>query len=266
MSTGADNWNQHWVQFGATAELGPTPKYRRRLIWKLLDLHDPDASVRLVEIGSGTGEFAAEFCARYPRSSFLGLELSQVGVEAASRRVPTAHFRQCDLLLPARADAVVNFCATYALCSEVLEHLEAPVTLLQNAAAYMQTGCKLIVTVPGGPMNAFYRHIGHRRHYSPQELRQLLESAGFRTERVYAAGFPFFNLFRVFLTIRGAKLVQDTSGPSSSLVRFGTLLWDFLFRFNWMRWGWQTVAVARWVGHEPSSDRVPSRTLMHKGK
>ena len=70
-------------------------------------------------------------------------------------------------------------------------------------------------------MNALYRHIGHRRHYSPQELRQLLESAGFRVESVYGAGFPFFNLFRVFLTIRGEKLVKDISGLPSSLVRFG---------------------------------------------
>jgi SAM-dependent methyltransferase len=249
MSTGTDNWDQHWAQFGATAALGPTPQYRRRLIWKLLDIHDQSESVRMIELGSGTGEFAAEFCARYPRSSFLGLELSKVGVEAASRRVPAAHFRQCDLLLPARADEMVDFRATYALCSEVLEHLEEPVTLLRNASAYMQTGCKLIATVPGGPMNAFYRHIGHRRHYSPQELRQLLESAGFRVESVYGAGFPFFNLFRVFLTVRGEKLVKDTSGPPASLVRFGMLLWDFLFRFNLMRWGWQTVAVARWFGH-----------------
>jgi SAM-dependent methyltransferase len=201
----------------------------------------------MLEIGSGTGEFAAEFCARYPRSKFLGLELSQIGVEIASRRVSLAEFRQRDLLAPVGTMDIVDFRATHALCSEVLEHLEEPLKLLRNATAYMQPGCKLIATVPGGPMNAFYRHIGHRRHYNPDELKQLLERAGFQVERVYAAGFPFFNLFRIFLTLRGDKLINSVTGPPSAPVRFAIVLFDFLFRFNLMRWGWQTVAIARWT-------------------
>ena len=110
----------------------------------------------------------------------------------------------------------------------------------------MQPGCKLIATVPGGPMNAFYRHIGHRRHYKPEELKQLLEKAGFQVERVYGAGFPFFNLFRIFLMMRGEKLIKSISGPPSPLVRFAMLLLDFLFRLNLMRWGWQSIAVTHW--------------------
>jgi SAM-dependent methyltransferase len=247
MGTRTDNWDQHWQEFGAAAELGPTPKYRRRLIWKLLGIGGRGESVRMLEVGSGTGEFAAEFCARYPLSKFLGVELSQTGVEVASRRASSAEFRQRDLLLPGGRTDVIDFGATHALCSEVLEHLDEPVTLLRNACAYMQPGCKLIVTVPGGPMNTFYRHIGHRRHYSPAELKQLLERAAFRVERVYGAGFPFFNLFRVYLTMRGDKLIDSITGPPSPLVRLGMALLDFLFRFNLMRWGWQTVAVARWV-------------------
>ena len=247
MSTRADNWDQHWHEFGAAAELGPTPKYRRRLIWKLLSINGEGESVRMLEIGSGTGEFAAEFCARYPRSKFLGLELSQTAIEIASRHAPFAEFRQRDLLLPAGTSDVIDFRATHALCSEVLEHLEEPPNLLRNAAAYMQPGCKLITTVPGGPMNTFYRHIGHRRHYNPDELKQLLERAGFQVERVYGAGFPFFNLFRIFLTLRGEKLINSVTGPPSAPLKFAMVLSDFLFRFNLMRWGWQTVAIARWT-------------------
>src|SRR5215470_11384321 len=248
MDSGADNWDQHWEKFGAVAELGPTPKYRRRLIWNLLGICGEGESVRMLEIGSGTGEFAAEFCARYPQSKFLGLELSQIGVEIATRRVSLAEFRQRDLLAPVGTMDIVDFRATHALCSEVLEHLEEPLKLLRNATAYMQPGCKLIATVPGGPMNAFYRHIGHRRHYSPGELRQMLERAGFRVEYAYGAGFPFFNLFRIFLTARGEKLIKSVSGQPSLLVKFAVNLFDFLFRFNLTRWGWQTVAVAHWTG------------------
>jgi len=243
-----DNWNRHWSEFGAAAEVGPTPKYRRRLILRLLEEIPKDGSARMLEIGSGTGVFAEEFCRRFPRSCFLGLELSAVGVDASNRRSLPAKFLQRDLLQPASSQAGLDFSATDALCTEVLEHLDEPGVLLRNAAAYMKPGCRLIVTVPGGPMNAFYRHIGHRRHYSPKELTTVLESVGFSVERTWAAGFPFFNLFRLYLTWSGDKFIQTVSGEPSLLVRIAGKLCDAAFHLNLMRWGWQTIAVARYRG------------------
>jgi SAM-dependent methyltransferase len=240
-----DDWDYHWTRFKEAAGLGPAPKYRRRLIGSLFKMSNKGESVRMLEIGSGTGEFAAEFCARYPQGKFLGIELSGVGVETSSQLAPSACFLQRDLLLAPASDEGLDFGATHAVCSEVLE----PVKLLRSATSYMQPGCRLIVTVPGGPMNAFYKHIGHRRHYSPGEMKQLLESAGFRVERSIAAGFPFFNLFRMFLTIRGEKLIKNISGKPSFIVKVGMAMFDVLFRLNLLRWGWQTVAIARW---EPS--------------
>ena len=188
----ADDWDQHWAEFGAAAEAGPTPKYRRRIILSILSADPPK---RLLEIGSGTGEFAEHFCARYPSSEYLGLELSRTGVEFSSHRVPGARFIQRDLLHPANLVSDLDFAATHAVCSEVLEHVDTPSTLLANAASYMAPGCKLIVTVPGGPMSVFYRRIGHRRHYTSREIAPILESAGFQVEKSYEAGFPFFNRF-----------------------------------------------------------------------
>ena len=256
MSTITDDWDQHWSNLGAVAEIGPTPKYRRRIILKLLKQDRPDEDVRMLEIGSGIGEFAEEFTKRHPRSSYLGLELSQIGVDVSSQRVPSARFLQRDLLQRASSDEFADFCATDALCTEVLEHLDSPGVLLANAAQYMAPGCRAIFTVPGGPMNAFYLHIGHRRHYSPAEFRALLESAGFRVEQCYGAGFPFFNLFRLFLTWRGEKFLSSVSGPPSRLTRIAGRVLDALFHLNLMRWGWQTIAVARYGESEVQSRKL----------
>lgn len=258
-SAGADGWNDHWQQFGAAAEMGPSPKYRRRLVFRLLEGDKPR---RMLELGSGMGEFAEEFCRRFPGSQFLGLELSHTGVEAASRRVPQGMFLQRDLLQPPSSDDGSTYAATHALCSEVLEHLDHPGTLLRNATLYMAPGCKMIVTVPGGPMNAFYRHIGHRRHYSSRELNRLLQSAGFEVERAYDAGFPFFNLFRLGLTLRGDRLINSISGPPSPIVSAAMTVFDWLFRLNVMRWGWQTIAVARYV---PKAQSSPQFAFQGKG-
>jgi 2-polyprenyl-3-methyl-5-hydroxy-6-metoxy-1,4-benzoquinol methylase len=239
----ADNWDQHWREFTSSAELGPAHEYRRRLILNLLDFPPNDSSATMLEIGSGTGEFAERFRTLYSTAGFVGLDLSHAGVEIAARRVPTARFIQRNLLLP--PDSSPRPVARYAVCSEVLEHVDDPVLLLRNATAYMAPGCKLVVTVPGGPQSAFDRHIGHRKHYTPAELRTVLEAAGFTVEAAIGAGFPFFNLYRATIILRGSKLRQDISGSPSRIVRIGMAVFGVLLRLNLMTWGWQTVAVGR---------------------
>ena len=244
-----DDWDRHWQDFSAAAELSPATRYRRRLALRLLVENQSGDSVRLLEIGSGAGQFAKEYLAAAPRAQVLGLELSRTGVDIASRRVPAARFLQRDLLTPAAPDDAVDFRATHALCSDVLEHLDDPALLLRHAAAYMAPGCQLVVTVPGGWYSAFYGHIGHRRHYTPAELAALLETAGFTVERAYAAGFPFFNLYRMLVTLRGQELIAEAARRPSLLMRTSGAVFDALFRLNLMHpWGWQTVAVAGYRG------------------
>jgi hypothetical protein len=126
----------------------------------------------------------------------------------------------------------------------VLEHLDNPQLLLVNAQAWMAPGCKLIVTVPGGPMSEFDRHIGHRQHYAPQELRCLLERAGFRVERASGAGYPFFDLYRRVVIARGSRLIEDVSRRPSLAARVAMRVFDALFRLNLRSRGWQTFAIA----------------------
>jgi len=99
--------------------------------------------------------------------------------------------------------------------------------------------------VPGGWSSAFYRHIGHRRHYSPEELTALLESAGFAVARASAAGFPFFNLYRMLVALRGPQLISDAARRPSLAMRAASAIFEALFRLNLTHpCGWQTVAVA----------------------
>ncbi len=242
----ADDWERHWREFRAAAALSPATRYRRRLALRLWEQGPHPAPVRMLEIGSGAGEFAAAFLARHPGASYLGLELSHEAVEAAMRRAPAARFLERDLLQPAGAGKRLDFRASDAICLDVLEHVEDPRLLLRHASAYMAPGCRLIVTVPGGWHSDFYRHIGHRRHYTPGELGGLLASAGFCVEATHAAGFPFFNLYRMLVTWRGEALIADAARPPSLTMRISGALFDLLFHLNLRRrGGWQSVAIAR---------------------
>jgi hypothetical protein len=109
------------------------------------------------------------------------------------------------------------------------------------------------VTVPGGPMSAFDARIGHRRHYSPERLRQTFEEAGLCTAATFGAGFPFFNLYRRVVIARGARLAGDLAskdGRPSGAARAAMAAFRPLLAVSLPRsvWGSQIVGVA----HEPS--------------
>jgi len=101
-------------------------------------------------------------------------------------------------------------------------------------------------------MSAFDRHIGHRRHFSPRDLRDVMSAAELRVTLVQGAGFPFFNLYRGLVILRGDSLVADArSGAedtaSGLAVRAGMAAFRPLFLLNLPRFplGWQTVGIAR---------------------
>ena len=166
--------------------------------------------------------------------------------------MPGAQVRVCDLLTAPQPAAGEVGWATHAVCSEVLEHVDEPVRLLRNARAWLAPGCRLVVTVPGGPMSAFDRHIGHRRHFSPGELGRVLVEAGFETQLLAGAGFPFFNLYRGLVIARGERLVDDAAvesrdTPQARVIAAAMLAFKPLLAVSLPRspLGWQTVAVAR---------------------
>jgi SAM-dependent methyltransferase len=241
-----DDWDSHWRDYAAASARNPAQEYRRRLILRLLAADGPPR--RVLDIGAGTGELAAQMRAAFPLSEIVGLELSAAGIEIARRRVSGAEFIRRDLLEPGEPPLELRGWATHAVCSEVLEHIDRPDALLANALPYLAPGCHLIMTVPGGPMSAFDRYIGHRRHYSKRELTELLERAGLKVERAAGAGFPFFNLYRLSVVLRGARLIDDVAGGADSRVTLTAMrVFGILFRanLNSSPWGWQTIALAR---------------------
>jgi SAM-dependent methyltransferase len=245
-----DDWNAHWSSYAQSNTVNPAQAYRRRLIFAALDAEAARGPVRLLELGSGQGDLARELRALLPRADLVGLELSREGVEQARRKVPGAEFFEQDLTQTLRVPGRYLGWATHAVCSEVLEHVDDPVALLANAKALMAPGCRLVVTVPGGPVSAFDRHIGHRRHFSAARLSRVLSDAGYEPAEVHGAGFPFFNLYRLMVVARGRRLIDDVkddgSRPLPLSARLAMRAFSTLFRVNLTAtpWGWQRIAVA----------------------
>ncbi len=249
----ADDWDQHWGEFGDASENNPANHYRQALITRLLG--DVADNVRVLDIGSGQGQLILSLQAVYPRAQFRGIEYSAEGVrrsvQAAAAQKCDVRFSQRDLLESAELDPEEAGWAGIAVCSEVLEHVDQPEVLIRNARDYLQPSCMMVVTVPGGPRSAFDRHIGHRQHFTSSKLRALLESSGYTVERTCRAGFPFFNLYRLVVIARGKRLISDlnqgeSQGSDSLITRLAFRAFDILFRANLLSspFGWQIVAVA----------------------
>jgi SAM-dependent methyltransferase len=241
----SDDWDRHWGAHAASNALNPAQAYRRALIFDALGLTRAAGPVRLIEFGSGQGELSSEIATRHPELELVGVDLSATGIAIARAKVPRARFFQRDLTQPLPDE--YRGWATHAICSEVLEHLDDPLTALRNLRACLAPGGSLVITVPGGPMSAFDRHIGHRAHFTQARLRQLLLTAGFEVAAVRGAGFPFFNLYRLTVIARGSRLIADAQGALSTPARAAIWAFSRLFRLNSSEssLGWQLLAVAR---------------------
>lgn len=244
-----DNWDAHWDRYAGSASQNPAQRMRHELVARILRREKRDA-MRLFDIGSGQGDMLAMLRPLFQKAEFLGAELSESGVNLSRKKVPSATFVVADLFSPpAEMESRLGW-ATDAVCSEVLEHVDEPAAFLRAANPFLADGARIVVTVPGGPMSAFDRHIGHRQHFTKRSISRVLEAGGFTVERVYRTGFPFFNLYRGVVIARGERLAHDvegSGGASSIAAALAMAVFRFLFQFNLTDspFGWQVVAVGR---------------------
>jgi SAM-dependent methyltransferase len=237
-------WEQHWRDYDAAARRNPAQRYRRQLIFSILE---NARKPRILDLGSGQGDFLAEAAARLPGAELAGVDLSSTGLAKTQERVPHAKLYQANFESPEPLPEALRGFATHVVCTEVLEHLDAPEILLGKVASALAPGGQLLVTVPGGPRSAFDIHIGHRRHYAPRQLEELVRRAGYSPVAVKGAGFPFFNLYKLMVILRGKKLVEQATQEKlpqrASLAAMA--VFDLLFRFNQdgTGLGWQTFGV-----------------------
>jgi SAM-dependent methyltransferase len=245
---GPGGWEIHWRAYDEATQRNPAHRFRRALILGVLQ-RAAAAELRILDLGCGQGDFLREARKRFPAAELAGVDLSTAGLDMARARVPTARFYRADFSGEDPLPQELRGFATHVVCSEVLEHLDDPAKLLGRLHSLFAPDGKLIVTVPGGPRSAFDTHLGHRRHYSPGDLDNLLRSTGYQRIDVRGAGFPFFNLYKLAVVLRGRRLADelDQAKPLSRASVVAMAVFDWLFRFNAnrTRLGWQTFGIFR---------------------
>lgn len=242
MKPRADDWEYHWEQQGIVATLNPAQKNRHSLVIRRIRKELPTS---LIDIGCGQGDLLCAVSNEIPSAKLYGIELSAVGTALTNTKVPSALVFTKDLNDETYEPVVSDLrCLT---CVEVLEHVDDPLSFLKTALLHLGQNGLALITVPSGPITAFDKSIGHRRHFSRSEIESLMRDAGLRDIRVRRVGFPFFNLYRLAVLLRGKRLIQDVATDSistSKSARLVMILFAMLFHFNVNRipFGWQVIA------------------------
>lgn len=247
---GKDDWSVHWRTYAKAASKNPAQEMRHDIVLKKL-LKLQDKPTLLLDIGSGQGDLLFKAVKNNTAEKYVGFELSESGVRISLAKVPKAEFIQVNLFSPPAEVSRFIGQGDAAVCSDVIEHVDQPEVFCRLIKAYLKPGAHLLLTVPGGPMSDFDCHIGHRTHYNEASIIRLLTAAGFNVEKVFLAGFPFFNLYRLMVILRGKHLISDvednTEGSTSAFLSSLMMrIFRMLFRLNIgnSRFGWQVVAVA----------------------
>jgi SAM-dependent methyltransferase len=183
-----DYYDEYWNRDSPAPLADPLAERRLR---SLRD-HITDEVTRVLEVGSGSGDLVAEL--QQEGFDALGMDISPRAVEIASERHPSSRFITHSVeKLPwpvesSSVDLVVAF--------EVIAHLLRPRALVEAAWDVLRPGGFFALTTPYHgllknltiALGAFDHHFAaegdHIRFFTDSALRRLLESNGFKVEKV----------------------------------------------------------------------------------
>ena len=150
--------------------------------------HRIPGDARVLDAACGIGYGAYILATESRAASITALDISKQGIAYGRRHysAPEIDFGVTDItalnLKEDTFDVIVSF--------ETIEHVKAPKSVLRSFHESLAEDGILIVSVPNEVLLPFNRetYVHHERHYTPDELCKLVESCGFRVERIFAQG------------------------------------------------------------------------------
>lgn len=170
---------------GLLNSLTGTPQY---VNW-VTSLIRPHLGATILEIGAGLGNFTGRLMGKKLR--FVAAEKDPLYLHALRNRFLKTPSVQVAELDPDDATAYGQWPGEFesALCVNMLDSVDDPAGVLKSLAAALKPGGNIVVVVPQGPglFGPLDAGLGQKRRFSSEQLRQLLEGAGF--EIVQEQGF-----------------------------------------------------------------------------
>ena len=164
-------------------ELSSAVRYREYLF----ELISPFCGTSILEVGSGLGDFAAQFS---PEQHVIASDSDSSCIQSLTARfssTPHVEISKVDIREPIALSERVDT----VLAINVLEHITDDGQAMKNAAAAVKPGGSIVLFVPAYPAlyGQFDRLVGHVRRYTPSSLRHVVEDAGLNVRELRPVNF-----------------------------------------------------------------------------
>jgi len=128
---------------------------------------------RVLEFGAGKGEFAFRFL------NIPEIELHAIEIDKAYRTILIRQMNTFGTI----EETDGNYDAIYLI--DVLEHIEDDELILKKLFQKLNPGGRIFIYVPARKelYSEFDRSIGHFRRYSMRQLKNIVQSPGFKIEK-----------------------------------------------------------------------------------
>lgn len=161
---------------GLLNNLTGTPQY---VSW-VTSLIRPHLGATILEIGAGLGNFTGRLMGK--KLQYVAAEKDALYLHALRNRflkTPSVTVAELD---PDVAEGYAGWSGQFesALCVNLLESVDDPARVLASLAGSLKAGGNLVVLVPHGPglFGPLDQGLGHKRRFSVEQLRVLLQEAG----------------------------------------------------------------------------------------
>ena len=232
---------------GVLNNLTGTPQY---LSWLARTLR-PYVGDAVLEVGAGIGNLSGRLMGR--RMLYVAAEKDPLHLHALRNRFLRTPNVVVQRMSPEDPEAVAGMenCFNTVLCVNVLEYFDDPAAAVARLRTTLKPGGLLVILVPQGAglFGSLDQRLGHKRRYSPAEVRTLLESQGLVVEKVgqfNKAGTPPWWAY--------SKLLGSRNINKPVLKIFDKTVWLWS-RLEWlMPWrGLSLIVVGRRPADTPSN-------------
>lgn len=194
------------------------PKFNR---W-MADTIRPFVGQRVLEIGAGMGNLTRQLAKRRDRYVASDIDAEHLGrLRNRLRHRTKLEVATCDLSNGADFECFAESMDT-VICLNVLEHMERDVQCMRNIHRALAPGGRAIILVPHG--QEIYGQLdvvlGHYRRYSHDQLRGVMQEAGFQVEQV----LDFNRVSRPGWYVKG-KLLKQSRIARGQIKLFDRLVW-----------------------------------------
>jgi glycosyltransferase involved in cell wall biosynthesis len=174
------------------------------------ELIKPFVGQRVLEIGAGIGNLSSQLL---PRDYYLISDINDGYLKYHFHQkhfYPFVDIKRIDVLCENDFSKVESFFDTI-IASNVIEHVEDDRQAMLNIRKALRPEGKAIILVPCGPylFSDLDRNVGHKRRYTENSVRFLIEEAGFIVEKIQ----QYNKLGRIGWFINGNILKKSTLSP-----------------------------------------------------